>query len=153
MDKRRGFTLVELLVVIAIIAILMAILLPALNRAREQGRRAVCLNNLKQLTLAWIMYADENDDRIVNGTNRDRAGEPGWISSAFTLEEVQGDTRGWSPSSIRWEARISLGFEWVLVVLKDMRMLLTMYSATSALKKGQLLRVPSLGSLRLSSAS
>jgi len=67
MDKQKGFTLIELLVVIAIIAILMAILMPALNRAREQGRRAVCLNNLKQLALTWIMYADENDDRIVNG--------------------------------------------------------------------------------------
>jgi len=62
-----GFTLVELLVVIAIIAILMAILLPALNRAREQGKRIVCLNNLKQLTLAWILYADDNDGKIVNG--------------------------------------------------------------------------------------
>jgi len=62
-----GFTLIELLVVIAIIAILMAILMPALNRAKEQGKRATCLNNLKQLTLAWIMYADENDDRLVNG--------------------------------------------------------------------------------------
>lgn len=67
MDKQRGFTLIELLVVIAIIAVLMAILFPALNRAREQGRRAVCLSNLKQLTLAWIMYAGENDDKIVNG--------------------------------------------------------------------------------------
>lgn len=67
MDKQKGFTLIELLVVIAIIAVLMAILFPALNRAREQGRRAVCLSNLKQLALAWIMYADENDDKIVNG--------------------------------------------------------------------------------------
>ncbi len=67
MDKRKAFTLIELLVVIAIIAILMAILMPALKRAREQGQRAVCLSNLKQLTLAWIMYADENDDKIVNG--------------------------------------------------------------------------------------
>jgi prepilin-type N-terminal cleavage/methylation domain-containing protein/prepilin-type processing-associated H-X9-DG protein len=65
--KRKAFTLIELLVVIAIIAILMAILMPALNRAREQGKRAACLSNLKQLTLSWIMYADDNDDRIVNG--------------------------------------------------------------------------------------
>jgi len=62
-----GFTLIELLVVIAIIAILMAILMPSLNRAREQGKRAVCLNNLKGLTLAWNLYADDNDDKIVNG--------------------------------------------------------------------------------------
>lgn len=66
-QRRRAFTLIELLVVIAIIAILMAILMPALHRAREQGRRAVCLGNLKQLSLAWIMYADDNDDRLVNG--------------------------------------------------------------------------------------
>jgi len=59
--------LIELLVVIAIIAILLAILMPALNRVKEQGKRAGCLANLKQLQLAWGMYADENDDRIVNG--------------------------------------------------------------------------------------
>lgn len=67
MRKSKAFTLIELLVVIAIIAVLMAILMPTLRTAREQGKRMVCLNNLKQLSLAWIMYADENDDRIVNG--------------------------------------------------------------------------------------
>ena len=67
MGRQRGFTLVELLVVIAIIAILMAILMPALKLAKEQGKRAVCLSNLKQLMLAWILYADENDGMIVRG--------------------------------------------------------------------------------------
>lgn len=67
MRRTRGFTLIELLVVIAIIAILMAILMPALNRAREQGKRAACLSNLKQLTLAWVAYAGDNDEKIVNG--------------------------------------------------------------------------------------
>jgi prepilin-type N-terminal cleavage/methylation domain-containing protein/prepilin-type processing-associated H-X9-DG protein len=88
MRKSSGFTLIELLVVIAIIAILMAILMPALNRVKEQGKRAVCLNNLKQLSLAWIMYADENDDRLVNGaigysdsqqTWGDHRGELAWV--------------------------------------------------------------------------
>jgi prepilin-type N-terminal cleavage/methylation domain-containing protein/prepilin-type processing-associated H-X9-DG protein len=67
MNKQRGFTLIELLVVIAIIAILMAILFPALNRAKEQGKRAVCLNHIKTLAFCWIMYADDYDDKIVNG--------------------------------------------------------------------------------------
>ena len=53
--------------VIAIIAILMSILMPALGRAREQGKRAACLSNLKQLMLGWIMYADDNDGKIVSG--------------------------------------------------------------------------------------
>ena len=67
MRKLNGFTLIELLVVIAIIALLLAILIPTLNIAREQGKRAVCLSNVKQLTLAWILYADNNDDKIVDG--------------------------------------------------------------------------------------
>ncbi|MHC4435583.1 MAG: type II secretion system protein [Planctomycetota bacterium] len=66
MSRLRAFTLIELLVVIAIIALLMAILMPTLKRAREQGQRAVCLGNLKQLGLAWILYADDNDDRLVS---------------------------------------------------------------------------------------
>jgi len=75
MDRRKAFTLIELLVVIAIIAILMAILMPALNRAREQGKRASCLNNVKQLALAWNVYADDFDGKIVNG-NTDRDSDP-----------------------------------------------------------------------------
>jgi len=67
MDKQRGFTLIELLVVIAIIALLMALLMPALERVREQGKRILCLNNMHQLTLGWILYAEDNDGRIVNG--------------------------------------------------------------------------------------
>ncbi len=64
--RGEAFTLIELLVVIAVIAVLMAILMPALQRAREQGKRAVCLSNVKQFGLSWVMYADENDQKIVN---------------------------------------------------------------------------------------
>ncbi len=65
--QNKGFTLVELLVVIAVIALLMAILLPALNKAREQGKRAVCMIQIKQLQIAWSLYADDNEDKIVSG--------------------------------------------------------------------------------------
>ena len=64
--------MIELLVVIAIIAVLMAILMPTLNRAREQGKRAACLSNLKQLMLAWGMYADDNDEKIVMASTREQ---------------------------------------------------------------------------------
>jgi prepilin-type N-terminal cleavage/methylation domain-containing protein/prepilin-type processing-associated H-X9-DG protein len=64
-QTRRGFTLVELLVVIAIIAILAALLLPVLGAAKARAQTAQCINNMKQLNLCWIMYANDNNDRLV----------------------------------------------------------------------------------------
>ena len=64
MRRKKGFTLIELLVVIAIIALLLAILMPALKRVKEAGRRTVCLAHIKQLSLAWRLHANENNGRI-----------------------------------------------------------------------------------------
>jgi prepilin-type N-terminal cleavage/methylation domain-containing protein len=88
MVQRNGFTLIELLVVIAVIALLLALLIPVLGRARELGQRAVCLSNLKQLTLAWLAYASEYDSKMVKGRafggdSRGRIVRKSWAGRAF----------------------------------------------------------------------
>ena len=97
MRTRKAFTLIELLVVIAIIAILMAVLMPALNRAREGGKRAACLSNLKQLALAWNMYADENDDRLVNGATGFSNANQSWGDHRKELSWID----GYHPNAVR----------------------------------------------------
>jgi prepilin-type N-terminal cleavage/methylation domain-containing protein len=75
--RGRAFTLIELLVVIAVIAVLMAILMPALQRAKNQARGIFCQSNTKSLALAWLLYKDDNDDKLVSG----HTGDKRWVDN------------------------------------------------------------------------
>src|SRR3954447_18280537 len=84
-----GFTLVELLVVIGIIAILVSILLPALNRARDQANRAACMSNIRQVMIGFVLYAQTYKDKCPLGS---RADNPGNV-------DIPGDWIYWRPVS------------------------------------------------------
>ena len=88
--KRKGFTLIELLVVIAIIALLMAVLLPSLKRAKEAAKRSVCMSNLKQQSVAIYAYAQDNDEAIISSEVGLSGFSPTWINECWAADWVTG---------------------------------------------------------------
>ena len=89
---RRGFTLIELLVVIAIIALLAGLLLPVLGKAKAKGQGLQCLNHTKQLMLAWLLYAGDNDDRVANN----------YEGGAMQIEIDNRTYRNWVNNRMTW---------------------------------------------------
>ena len=101
----KGFTLIELLVVIAIIALLLSILMPSLNKVKEQAKLTVCLSNQRQLGYAYVMYAIDHDDKLVTGIS-------GWFDYRFEFD-------GWvnwhdpNPASLEIQAEaVKAGLLW-----------------------------------------
>jgi prepilin-type N-terminal cleavage/methylation domain-containing protein len=115
MKKRpNAFTLIELLVVIAIIALLLAILTPSLKLAKDHAKRAVCLAHTHSLGLSWVLYAENNDDRIVSAkTARIQEVSPGVFQMALTAYHADPTWAGWwdgaANNTRAHEATITLG--------------------------------------------
>ena len=101
MIRTKGFTLIELLVVIAIIALLMAVILPSLRAAKELASGAVCVSNQRQLCLAWLSYAEDNDSYIVGGSNyRDDDWKPTpyrWVEKPLYEDDDNPDFNAYPP--------------------------------------------------------
>src|SRR4051794_30180796 len=93
-QSNTGFTLIEILVVIAIIALLVALLLPALGNSKIEAQKIACINNIKQLSLAWQLYADDHDDTLVNnhGINQTILQRENWVNNMQDMLMSEGNT-------------------------------------------------------------
>lgn len=103
MKPKKGFTLIELLVVIAIIALLLSIVMPGLNMAKKKAASIACMSNTRQMSMAWYLYAGDNDDRIMAGYMEDvgteTTCEEAWIGQPHTATDIDSSSLGINQAS------------------------------------------------------
>lgn len=108
---RKSFTMIELLVVLAIILLLASMILPSLAKARERARTISCINNLKQLSLAFTIYSDSNNGYMLIGCNdQNQWIGHNWRSGLFTGMENNYDIDWTSPYYTKWKQVFPIAF-------------------------------------------
>ena len=94
-DQCCSFTLIELMIVVAVIAILIGLLMPALNAVKTKARATQCSNNIRQLQMGWTMFISDHDDELPHNSDRDEAGRtadhPSWVAGRLRTEHEGGD--------------------------------------------------------------
>jgi prepilin-type N-terminal cleavage/methylation domain-containing protein len=109
--SKRAFTLIELLVVLAVVAVLASMLLPTFSKAKTRAQGVICLNNLKQLGISWLMYADENGDRIPPNEAYWDSVAPSWVMGWLSYSSAETDNTNtlFLQQSHLWQYHQSLG--------------------------------------------